>query len=486
MKSPHTSGTEEEYHVARECHADPGRRLRQIVAFFKGVPAAQLADPGTQLTRVLEFRRKLECERDLLYHAFDRAGEFERTLRALLAKWRRDHEDGNTAKATTPQGPTLMPPPAEEISFPLASSRNSETIKKAWSRAEDGATTEAETLFAEAVAAGDDPEAFRSYGAFLLRMGRAAQAEAIFRRILDVTTPVDQLWRAIAYGNIGVARELAGDFAVARKMHQKSLTLHQRLHRPDGISQTQNNLGIIAKREGDLEAAEQAFTVALDNARQAGRSDTEGRALNNLGLLYREQGDLNKAESMFRNALAIAEQNAQTQAIVTASANLGIAYFDLGRTDDADGTFSRVLQLSRQIGFQEGIAISSAGLAAILLQRGDLAAAEPLLRAALEINVQMERPEGVANMLVNLAVLEARRGNFEDATYLLHSALETFEKIAEPFGRATTEEKLGDLYAGMGNRTQAQQWWAQARDRFESLGIIERAAQIQKRVDTSG
>jgi hypothetical protein len=77
-------------------------------------------------------------------------------------------------------------------------------------------------------------------------------------------------------------------------------------------------------------------------------------------------------------------------------------------------------------------------------------------------------------------------GSFEDARRLLRSALETYERIGEPFGRATTEEKLGDLYAGMGNRNLAQQWWAQARDRFASLGLTERATLIQRRTDTPG
>ena len=44
--SPYTSGTEEEYQVARECHASDHFPMRQMVLFFKAVDLKQLADAG--------------------------------------------------------------------------------------------------------------------------------------------------------------------------------------------------------------------------------------------------------------------------------------------------------------------------------------------------------------------------------------------------------------------------------------------------------
>jgi tetratricopeptide (TPR) repeat protein len=278
----YTSGTEEEYHLAKACCNDPAHPVRDVAVFFKSVKPSQMTDPDPQLERVLRFRRELESSRELLFHLFDKTGEFERILRGLLGRWRRDHEDGKPAKV--PRGPAapLLPPPSDEISVPHAASPNAGTLAEAWRCAEAGKLTDAETLFARSVVKGDDPEAFRSYGAFLLRVGRREQAAVMFNRILELTSGSDGVWRAIAYGNLGLVRDLSGDFAAAEEMHRNSLAIHEQLGRLDGMAQVRNNLGILAKRQGRFEEAERLYGLALNNARTAGRGDIEGRAYNNL------------------------------------------------------------------------------------------------------------------------------------------------------------------------------------------------------------
>jgi hypothetical protein len=69
-------GSEEEYHVTLQCYQDPEDPLRDIAVFFKGVDAAQLNDPGPQLRKVLRFRKRLEKERRLKFHAFDAKEKF--------------------------------------------------------------------------------------------------------------------------------------------------------------------------------------------------------------------------------------------------------------------------------------------------------------------------------------------------------------------------------------------------------------------------
>jgi len=58
---------------------------------------------------------------------------------------------------------------------------------------EEGKMTDAETLFARSVVRGSDPEALRSYGAFLLRAGRRKQAAVMFDCILDLTSDADRI-----------------------------------------------------------------------------------------------------------------------------------------------------------------------------------------------------------------------------------------------------------------------------------------------------
>ena len=90
----YSSGTEEEYHVALGCFNDEKYTMRQIIIFFKSVDERRLSDPGKQLKKVLDFRKKLESQKTHLFHVYDTVDSFAKWLRRYLAQCVRDHEDG--------------------------------------------------------------------------------------------------------------------------------------------------------------------------------------------------------------------------------------------------------------------------------------------------------------------------------------------------------------------------------------------------------
>jgi hypothetical protein len=75
-KGPYTSGTEEEFDVAKESLADEKRPMKRIAVFFKAVDERALSDPGPQLERVLTFRKNLEAKKELLFETFDTVHSF--------------------------------------------------------------------------------------------------------------------------------------------------------------------------------------------------------------------------------------------------------------------------------------------------------------------------------------------------------------------------------------------------------------------------
>jgi tetratricopeptide (TPR) repeat protein len=476
--TPYTSGTQEEYHFAKARYDD--RRLQDIAVFFKSADPAQMSDPDPQLQSVLEFRRELESSYELLYHVFDQTRDFERMLRRLLGQWRRDHENGKAAKAR--RSPPRMPPPSDEIPVPRSESPNAKALAEAWRYAEEGKLTDAETLFARSVVRGSDPEALRSYGAFLLRAGRRKQAAVMFDCILDLTSDADRIWRALAYGNLGLIRDLSGDFDGAEELHKKSLAIHEKLGRCDGMAYVQNNLGILAKRRGGLEEAESLYRLALANARAAQRKDIEGRAYNNLGLLFRDKGDHRNSELMFQRALALAEERGKAQETATALVNFGFLEVDRDRWNIAEGMLSRALAISRQLGFRECTAQASVGLGALRLKQGRPEDANSLFADALQISTETQRSDGIANAAVNLAVVAANRGDLEAAERFLMSALEAYTEIGEPLGQATVEENLGEVVRVRGEIERARRLWQQARRRLEEQGLTIRADRISERL----
>jgi hypothetical protein len=86
---PFTSGTEEEFHIARECFQSGS--MRELAVFFKEIDPGKLSDAGPQLQKVLDFRASLEAGRDLMFTRYDRLPVFETRLRFHLGDWRRRH-----------------------------------------------------------------------------------------------------------------------------------------------------------------------------------------------------------------------------------------------------------------------------------------------------------------------------------------------------------------------------------------------------------
>ena len=61
---------------------------------FKTVDAVQLGDPGPQLQKVIDFKKKVEEEKERLFSTFDDVEAFTKHLHVHLAAWMREHEKG--------------------------------------------------------------------------------------------------------------------------------------------------------------------------------------------------------------------------------------------------------------------------------------------------------------------------------------------------------------------------------------------------------
>ena len=93
--SGHTSGTEEEWIIAEDLYK--ASKIRNIALFFKSVDPGKLRDPGLQLSKVLEFKKRIEDEKRYLFRQFETIDMFGETIEAHLARWLRDHEGQGAA-----------------------------------------------------------------------------------------------------------------------------------------------------------------------------------------------------------------------------------------------------------------------------------------------------------------------------------------------------------------------------------------------------
>ncbi len=325
--SVYSSGCEEEFYFAERCLGEEYSPMRQIIVLFRAVPPEMLADPGPQLLKVLEFKQRLEDEKRYLYDTFDEGPGFKRILRRLLAQWVRDHSHV-----------TSLPSP---IATQFRDEKTPE-INKAETLAGNGKLIEAEDLFVRAVVRGNDFYALDSYGQFLRRAGRLAQAEVMFERILEMAGDEFRAWKAEAI----------------------------------------SGLSCIEMDRGNLEEAEEGMKRALEVFRTTDDNAGTAAALCSLGAVYIHEKRLGLAKEALNEGLRFAHEADNLHIVARLKINLGLISLMRGKLKDARVQYQEVLQISRDGGSPEGIAKAHEGLARVSHKLGEQSEAKEHSRAA--------------------------------------------------------------------------------------------------------
>ena len=411
----HTSGCEEEFELAVECFKSDDRPMQRIVAFFRGVDPEKLAAPDTQLKKVLSFKRKLERSREHLYKDFDKVEEFQRWLRRYLARWLYEIEHGAPPAPSTgepPASPTGEPPASPagepETDKQLTEPSPRADVAEAERLASEGRLTEAETIFAKAITGGSDPNAFNRYGHFLRRVGRLAQAEVMYERVLELAVEHGQEWRAIALGGIGRISRSRGDLDKAIAAHGEAIEIQDQ-------HGGQKDLRFMAGEYGQL------------------------------GWLHQMRGDLERSEELHLKSLQIQDQLRNDKGRASEYGNLGAIYQTRGDLDDAEEMYKKALEIDEEIGNREGVARHTGNLGVIYQKRSDLDAAEEMHKKALEISEEMGSREGVAIQYANLGAVYEERGNLDQACDAFERARDLFDQVGISKWKSWAKERLASL-----------------------------------------
>ena len=454
-----TSGTEEEYNVARECAADNSKPMRNIAVLFKGVDPRQLSDPGEQLKQVLAFRQRLEEERGLLYKAFDSALEFERELRSLLFRWIRDHEDDGSGGAPASVPPPKNPP-SEESSPPVAGGDEDESLlDRAAQLAEEGHLTQAESLYATAVVARTDVEAMTQYARFLRRTGRMDLAEAMSDRLLHVARERSDSRAMIeALSNRAIIYRKKGEHekSIASLEEAVSIAREAGPDRRDDLAFLLDNLGLTLRKQGLFSTALERHLEALAIKRELDDSKSLATTLHHTAALLRQQGRLDEALEMTEEAVREFRRAEYHRGEAQARANLGEILAQQGDLDRASAEFEASLELNEGLNSPEGVGMNLWQLGRLALDRGDLSDAEKFaMRAVTQAGDERgSRPEAVGAPVQLLGNVALERGEFERGIRNLRQASELNQH--NELGAAWSFADLARAYAGAGDSDLAQ------------------------------
>jgi len=490
-KGKYSSGTEEEYHIALECFADKKMPMRQIVVFFKAVDERMLSDPGPQLNKVLDFKRKLETEKTIYFHTYDEIEHFKKLIGKYLAQWVRDHESGEAGKPVKqpipPQGP---PVGAEEVSLvepeilPGEREAMSAKIRDAWRLADEGKLTDAEIRFAELAVSGTDVDVLNNYGRFLLRIGRLGQAEVMHKKVLEVEErTASQEGVAAAYGNLGLIYRRRGDLDKAEKMHIKALDISEKLGQSERMARQYASLGVIYRMRGDLEKAEQMHTKALEIDEKFGQFEGMASDYGSLGIIYRTRGDLVKAEQMYSKALEIDEKHGLLEGMASAYGNLGLIYSHRGDPHKAEQMYIKAIEIDEKLGWLEGMAHHYGNLGTIYDTSGDIDRAERIYKKVIDIAYKLELRETLAASYNNLGNIYLNKGDLDIAEQMVLKALWISDAAGMIGLEASQYANLGIIYRIRGDSGRAKEYWEKALELFERIGMKPEIEKTQRLID---
>ncbi len=324
---PYSSYTEEEFHRALERWRK--EQHPEIFVFFKRIDAAQEADAGPQLQKVLDFRKQLEKTRQVRYRY---VGDGDQAFLKEVDEHLRAYVKGELSNVDTTRDIIVLPLLAiEEVNQAKESARLQAQLAEAANKKTEAAHLKIEELQLETAELAADlaNEGFleRARQKFVKLFSDTSNIRVLylayrfFERTGDLDSAMAVLERwlvlsgadtkssdtAAAYGNLGNLYKTKGDLDKAKEMYEKSLTLNNALGRKEGMANQYGNLGNLYKTKGDLDKAKEMYEKSLAIEEALGRKEGMANQYGNLGNLYQTKSDLDKAKEMYEKSLTLFE-----------------------------------------------------------------------------------------------------------------------------------------------------------------------------------
>ncbi|MFK3888829.1 DUF4062 domain-containing protein [Sphingomonas sp. NPDC079357] len=439
------TGTEEEFELACQLYNDQAPMSR-IVVVFVAIDADRMRDPGKDVAKVIEFRKKVEREKILLFHQVEREEDFADVLRRHLADWTHAHENAAAGRPEAPveaevaSAPTpndqIASPPAGEATGPVADAAKLIALAR---------YTEAEALLAEAVSDHDDPPALTAYGDLLIRLGRRTQGIDSLRRAVRLAEETSDVGvAAAAYEALATALEASGQGKEGATAARSALERFAALGDAGGEARMYNLLGERHRLDHEMDNAIAHYRAAIDRATDGGAEDILADAWIGLGEVFRDQEAFGEAFDALNRGAEIKHRLGATD-VGDLHAALGATLAGLGDDAGADREYRISIDLFRGRKDRAGIADAADHLGQVCLRRGDADGAEEAFREAA-INFEgVQNVEGAADAYTSLGRVELVRGDKLLAARTLNTALSLARRQLGDGARAAQSEIVGLL-----------------------------------------
>jgi tetratricopeptide (TPR) repeat protein len=310
-------------------------------------------------------------------------------------------------------------------------------------------------------------------GDVLLQQGRAAEAERVFRALLqrmDAGAAHDVDYdRAMTLMRLGRCLMAQGRPTQAIDWHRQALNVFERLGKTNQQSKRMSGkiypgIGDNLRDIGKFDEAQLAYESGLKIAREVDDDRTVGVALGQLGTLAMIRGDLKTAHERHTEALQTFRAMGEPQMESMAWGNLGNLAQKVEDWDEADRCYREAAHIHEQIRDLPYLATDFNNLAIVAEGAGRLADAERWYLRAQEIKDKVAPQD--ASTLSNLADLYLSQRRLDEAERYARRAVEikeTLELSSEPWKTYTI---LAQIVDARGNAVEAARWRRKSQDSF--------------------
>jgi tetratricopeptide (TPR) repeat protein len=454
--------------------------MRDVVVLFKAIDERKLADPGPQLQKVLDFKKRLEASKQHFYHTFDSHDGFRRYLEIVLGSWL----IGPIRKAASPIVQQSVPYSSHSLQLETIKSTIPDSVRTLLQEAHDfansGEIVEAESRFARAATVTESPYALNAFGNFLMRVGRLDQAEQQYKRAIQIAEDRrEDEAKAGVYGNLGLIYQIRGDLDNAETLYRKDLEIEKSLGRPEGEASDYRKLGIVYQLHGLLDQAEDFYKSALRIDQDSHLKNGEADDHSLMGTLYQIKGDLTRAEEGYSRALQINTDIGSQIGIANNLGNLGDIYRLRDELDKAEECHSKALAINTTLRRKEGMANDIGNLGVIAELRRNLEQAREKYLVALVLDTDLGHQEGIAKNYSRLGRLRLTQKDYDRAESLFGMSLEIVKQMNHVEGLGEQYRNLGDVYRMRGEKEIARARYGDAVKCFEQIHAYSMISEVR-------
>jgi len=288
--------------------------------------------------------------------------------------------------------------------------------------------------------------ALSNLGVVRLELGQLAQAAALFRAVLELTSGGDhEFVTANALVNLGGTYLEMGDFAAAEEASLRACSLCDRINSPHSGAVARANLGQVYRAQGRLDEAAARLGEALTRFQDLRSAADEAEAMANLASVHRDAGRVDEALSVATAAVVEARDLDVPRVVAETLIALGGVQLVRQEYPAAAESFQKALALMGDGGQRRSATKARIGLAHTSRSLGDPEAGAVWAREALADATAhgLRTQHGAA--LTALAFAELASGNPEAAARHARAALEIHEDTGYVLGAAHARQVIDQI-----------------------------------------